>query len=153
MAPKRKSYTADFKLSVVQWAKLHGNRAAGREFSVAESSIREWRKSEGVLEQMPPRKRARRGLPPRWPQLEANLAKWVLALRDDNRSVSTVAIRLQAKVMAREMKIENFKGGSPNWVVKFMKRNKLSVRARTTAGQALPPEWEKKMDDFKTFVK
>jgi hypothetical protein len=34
------------KTDIIDYAKCIGNRAAGREFSVAESSIREWRKNE-----------------------------------------------------------------------------------------------------------
>ena len=36
-------------LDIIDYAKVIGNRAAGREFSVAESSIREWRKNEDKL--------------------------------------------------------------------------------------------------------
>ncbi|CAI2352485.1 unnamed protein product [Caenorhabditis sp. 36 PRJEB53466] len=41
-----KQYSVDEKLAIISHAKDHGNRAAGREFNVAESSIREWRKNE-----------------------------------------------------------------------------------------------------------
>ena len=36
-------------MEIIQYAKQNGNRAAGREFNVAESSIREWRKNEEKL--------------------------------------------------------------------------------------------------------
>lgn len=150
--PKRKSYTSDFKLTVITFAKEKGNRAAGREFSVDEKSIREWRKDEDNLASLHPRKRARRGRVAKWPNLEANLKQWILTQRQTNRSVSTVAIKLKARLMAAEMHITDFKGGV-NWVFKFMKRNGLSVRARTTVGQRLPDEWETKLKDFKEFVK
>jgi transposase-like protein len=39
---QRKSYTAQFKLEVVEVAKEKGNREAGRLFNVGESSVREW---------------------------------------------------------------------------------------------------------------
>jgi transposase-like protein len=39
---RRKSYTAQFKLEVVEVAKEKGNREAGRLFKVGESSVREW---------------------------------------------------------------------------------------------------------------
>ncbi|EFP00630.1 hypothetical protein CRE_21236 [Caenorhabditis remanei] len=44
-----KQYSIDEKLVIISHAKNHGNRAAGREFNVAESSIREWRKNENKL--------------------------------------------------------------------------------------------------------
>jgi len=40
----RKSYTAKFKLEVVEVAKEKGNREAGKLFDVGECSVREWRK-------------------------------------------------------------------------------------------------------------
>ena len=39
-----KSYTAAFKLILVQYTTKHSNREAGRKFGVAESSLRDWRK-------------------------------------------------------------------------------------------------------------
>lgn len=42
-------YSIEEKLTIISHAKNHGNRAAGREYNVAESSIREWRKNETKL--------------------------------------------------------------------------------------------------------
>ncbi|CAJ0582018.1 unnamed protein product, partial [Mesorhabditis spiculigera] len=44
-----KQYTIEEKLEIINFAKQSGNRAAGREYNVAESSIREWRKNEERL--------------------------------------------------------------------------------------------------------
>ncbi|CAB3396598.1 unnamed protein product [Caenorhabditis bovis] len=44
-----KQYSVQEKLEIIGFAKLSGNRAAGRQFNVAESSIREWRKNEKKL--------------------------------------------------------------------------------------------------------
>uniref|UniRef100_A0A0N4ZPF6 HTH CENPB-type domain-containing protein n=1 Tax=Parastrongyloides trichosuri TaxID=131310 RepID=A0A0N4ZPF6_PARTI len=46
---KLKIYSVQNKLDIIDYAKVIGNRAAGREFNVAESSIREWRKNEEKL--------------------------------------------------------------------------------------------------------
>jgi transposase-like protein len=46
---RRKSYTAMFKLEVVDFAKEKGNHEAARKFNVGETSIREWRKEEAVI--------------------------------------------------------------------------------------------------------
>jgi len=149
--PARQSYTSQYKLEVVGYAKEHGNRAAGRQYSVAESSVRDWRKAEATLQTLPPRKRARRGQTAKWPILEENLASWIRAQRDDGRAVSTVAIRLKSRQMAVDMQLNDFKGG-PSWIFKFMKRQNLSVRARTTVGQKLPDDWEQKTMNFREFV-
>jgi Zn ribbon nucleic-acid-binding protein len=45
----RKSYTAIFKLEVVDFAKEKGNPEAARKFNVGETSVREWRKEEVVM--------------------------------------------------------------------------------------------------------
>ena len=39
----RASYTAAFKLRLIVYAVSHGNRAAGRQFSIDESCVRRWR--------------------------------------------------------------------------------------------------------------
>ena len=150
--PKRKSYTADFKLDVIKFAKDHGNRAAGREYSGSEKNVHDWRLEEEELKKMNPRKRAHRGRKARWPNLEENLANWVRSQHDSNRAVSTVAIKLKARIIATEMNIVDFSGGSVNWIYKFMKWNNLAVRARTTVGQKLPDDWENKLAVFHTFV-
>jgi hypothetical protein len=46
---KLKIYGVEEKLDIIDYAKIIGNRAAGREYNVAESSIREWRKNEAKL--------------------------------------------------------------------------------------------------------
>ncbi|KAK6062249.1 hypothetical protein COOONC_00088 [Cooperia oncophora] len=48
LSPKQQ-YSVDEKLEIIEFAKGNGNRAAGREYNVAESSIREWRKNEEKL--------------------------------------------------------------------------------------------------------
>lgn len=104
------------------------------------------------LEEMNPRKPARRGHKPKWPELENNLAQWVKAQCENNCAVSTVAIKLKSTSMARKMKLHNFIGGV-NWVYKFMRRNNLSLRTRTTVGQHLPENWEEKVTNFQRFVR
>ena len=43
------SYTAGFKLEVIKYAKINGNRAAERGYGPAEKMIRDWRKQEELL--------------------------------------------------------------------------------------------------------
>jgi transposase-like protein len=45
----RKSYTAMFKLEVVDFAKEKGNCEAARKFNVVETGVQEWRK-EAVIQ-------------------------------------------------------------------------------------------------------
>ena len=61
MTKTRKSYAAAFKLQVVEYSKNNGNRAAGRNFSINEKQVREWRKEEDILQQTKRTKKANRG--------------------------------------------------------------------------------------------
>ena len=72
---KRSSYSANFKLKVIQFAKEHGNKAAAREFGPPPTSamIRRWRTEEEELSKLPRMKRAARGKSATWLNLEANL--------------------------------------------------------------------------------
>lgn len=149
---KRVSYTSELKLKIIEKAEEIGNREAGRIFNVDESNIRLWRKSKAKLQNMDRKRRADRRGHAAWPALENELHKWILNQRESGLSVSTVTIRRKARIIAREMNLENFKGGA-TWCYRFMKRKKLSVRARTTVGQELPENWEQKVEDFLNYVK
>jgi transposase-like protein len=149
---KRQSYTAEFKQSVVKHAEENGNREAGRIFEVDEKSVRQWRQKKDELSLTPRSKRARRSGITKWPKLEDELKQWINGQRESGRSVSTVMIRLKAQSLSKQLKCENFIGG-PSWCYRFMKRNGLSVRNRTTVGQALPDDWENKVSNFVDFIK
>ena len=100
---------------------------------------------------MNPNKRSRRSGKAYRPDLELELKNWIIEERAKGRRISTVIIRLKAKEMSEQKSILNFKG-SLNWCTRFMKRNHLSVRAVTSVGQSLPPNWEEKMAAFKLYV-
>lgn len=150
---KRRSYPAKFKLNAIKLAKVNGNRGAARELNVDEKRIREWRKQESVLKEMPREKRAqRRGPEAHWPDLENELCSWIENQRKNGRSLSTVLIRIKAKQMADEKGYDDFLGG-PSWCNRFFKRNGLTMRSRTTVGQKLPDDWQEKKASFLKFVK
>ena len=54
------------------------------------------------------------------------LEQWVVEQRAASRSVSTVTIRTKATALARNMNINEFRGG-PSWCFRFMKRRNLSI--------------------------
>jgi hypothetical protein len=47
---ERSSYSAGFKLKVIEYAEKHGNQAAGHEFSVTEFNVRYCRKQKLALQ-------------------------------------------------------------------------------------------------------
>ncbi|GFX02245.1 uncharacterized protein TNCV_138211 [Trichonephila clavipes] len=86
MKRKRVSYIADFKLNAVEKANEVGNREAARFFNVDESNIRLWRRNKTNFENCDRRKRADRRGKPHWPELEAQINKWILKERDDGKA-------------------------------------------------------------------
>ncbi|KAJ0000467.1 hypothetical protein NQD34_012309 [Periophthalmus magnuspinnatus] len=154
MPLKRKSYPADYKLQVVEYAAKNGNRAAERKFRVNEKLVRNWRKAEVNLISMKKTKKANRGLKARWPELEEQLHKWVLEQRTAGTGFSTAQLGVQAQVIAKEMNINGFTGGR-SWCTRFMQRNSLSIRPRTTMykmSQKVSTEFQDKLHTFHEFL-
>lgn len=147
----RKAYDASFKLQAIELAIKDGNRAAARQLGINESMVRRWRRQREELSQCKKTRKAFRGCKSRWPDLENTLEDWVNTQRADGRGISTVQIRLKAKTIAREMLIGEFTGG-PSWCLRFMRRKGLSIRARTTLCQQLPPDYEEKIASFRQFI-
>lgn len=147
----RRSYTADFKLKVLKYAETHGTKAAAAEYECLERSIRQWKNLKPKLEGCKRTRRAFRGPGAKWKELESRLKIWVVEKRSKNRQVSTIMIRRQAKLLAQEMMYDDFYGGE-SWCFKFMRRNGLVVRSRTSVGQKLPEDYQVKISEFRTFV-
>ena len=61
---------------------------------------------------MNPNRKALRGGNAKYPELETKLHEWVLIQRGQELQVSVIRIRLQAHVIAKEMKIKGFVGSS-----------------------------------------
>ncbi|KAK6317614.1 hypothetical protein J4Q44_G00130140 [Coregonus suidteri] len=121
-------------------------------FNINESMVRKWRKQEDDLRQVKKTKQSFRGNKARWPQLEDKLEQWVVEQRAASRSVSTVTIRMKATALARDMTIDEFRGG-PSWCFRFMKRRNLSIRTRTTVSQQLPKDYQEKLVTFRAYCK
>ncbi|KAF4803681.1 hypothetical protein TURU_013894 [Turdus rufiventris] len=129
------AYDADFKL-----------KAISREFSINKSVVHRWRKQEDELHLTRKTKKSFHGRKARWPGLEDGLHLWISEQRAAGRSLSTVTIRIQAKTIANELHIEEFKAG-PSWCFCFMKRQ-LSICTRTTVSQQLLADYEEKLATF-----
>jgi transposase-like protein len=85
---KRSCYSASFKLKVIDFAEKHGNRAAGREFSVTEFNVRDWRKQKLALQNTYKWRKAFRGPKSgKFPELDDELLEYVLDLRKDGCGV------------------------------------------------------------------
>ena len=114
MGQVRISFTAKEKLRVVAYAEAHGNRAAGREFSVNESNVRLWRNQKDRLKQMPKTKMANRGSAVHYPEIEADLLKWVTDRRLQGYGISTTELRLKGLHVAKQRDETQFRASVDN---------------------------------------
>ncbi|KAF4791822.1 hypothetical protein TURU_127063 [Turdus rufiventris] len=151
-AERRLPHNAEFKLKAIDYAKEHGNRPAAREFSINECMVRRWRQQEDELRLTRKTKKSFRDHKARWPGLEDRLYRWISEQRAGGRNLFTVAIWIQAKAIANQLHIEEFKAGA-SWCFRFMKRWQLSVRTRTTVCQQLPADYEEKLVTFRSYCK
>ena len=150
---RRQAYTAGEKLAVVKYAEAHGNRAASRHFDgINEANIRLWRKQKERLQQMPRTKSANRGRQSAYPELEAKLLEWITDRRQQGIGISVIEVRLKAKQLAGEMAQASSFKASYGWARRFMERNDLSVRRRTTLAQRIPDDHASKVAEFQQFV-
>ena len=128
---KRLSYTIEFKLKVVNFAKEHGNRAAARVFGEPPTAkmIREWRKQEQQLQTVKKGKSNLRCPAPHWPELEEELKEWVINERDLGKFISTKMIIQEARRLG-ELRGKTGFSGTEGWCYRFMKRHGLSMYTR-----------------------
>ena len=151
---KRQSYTVSDKLRIINFVEQHGNRAAEREFGVSESNVRLWRRTKENLQKMPRLKRANRGKKAAWPELEKDLLDWITEKRNNGLAILPSLVRMQALEMAKNEKYGiqagQFKARN-HWCQRFMKRNGLSLRQKTTLAQWLPEDYEEKIVQFHRF--
>jgi len=152
MGRVRQSYTAKEKLDVVKYAETHGNRAAGREFNVGESSVREWRKNKSSLLKLPRSKQAQLGSSAHYPDVEKQLLAWVEKRRDSGIAVSTVELRMEARRLASLSESTNDFKVSVRWAHGFLRRHHLSIRRRTHIAQKLPSDFEDKLIEFQRYI-
>lgn len=138
--PKRTSYTAAFKLKVLEYAEQHGKRAAGRHFGVDESNVRLWEKKKHIYQAIPESKKAIRGKAAFYPELEEELKGWIYQQSANGIAVSLKQLRVQAKVLMNEKDSENDFKASHNWCLRFMNRHRspLSVHLRDDVAEKLP---------------
>ncbi|OWY99912.1 hypothetical protein PHMEG_00029005 [Phytophthora megakarya] len=68
---------------------------------------------------------------------EASIVQWVNILRKDGVPISSSMLRLKGKEVAEDLQIADFQG-SWHWEKGFLRRHRLSFRARTRQGQLTP---------------
>ena len=144
---KLKSYDAKFKLGVITFAEVHGNREASRRFGVGESSVRDWRKQKEKLALVPAKSQRLPGgrRKAHAPDMEEELIAWIDSQRSGHLRVTRSSIQRKALELYHG---EGDFSASRGWIEKFLKRNGFSLRRRTTVSQRLPQDLIPKVSSF-----
>ena len=132
----KRAFSLDYKLLVLEEAKLSNNRQIARNHGIDESVIRRWRKDEMKIreacdrQRTNPSKRLRLGGAGRKVQnkgLEESLFAWVIAQQSDQKEVTPKGLKEKAKELSEN---DQF-CASNGWCQNFMKRYGLSYDAKT----------------------
>ena len=150
MGKTRASYTAAFKLNVVNYARTaSSNRETADHFGISEKLVRDWKKAEEKLKGVhKTRKRTGTTRVANDHVLEDNLLTWFKAARADGHVVCGRALQLQALRIKGQ---SSFKASS-GWLARFKFRHSLSTRRGTSIGQKLPKDSEEKTVSFHRFI-
>ena len=146
-----KKYNLSFKKEVIAYAEINGNRPASTRLLVDERRIREWRATksniEGMLGTTAKAKQTSRlgggGRKPLSAKLEDVMLEWIESRRSRGLRVSCKLIKKKAEITHGHMTENNlvdvgdFKA-SRGWLCRFMKRNGLSLRRKTSIAQQDP---------------
>ena len=88
---------------------------------------------------------------PLWPEIEEQIKTWVGNERSTRRIISTKRIRNEARILVNEKGIQNFIE-TEGWCYRFMKREVLSRRIKTSIAQRIPANYDDKIVKFHKFV-
>ena len=79
-------------------------------------------------------------------EVNEELMEWILIRRDMHQPVGRDMIKIKARQLVKPYN-PRFTA-STGWLHKFMLRNGLSLRSRTSVSQKLPPQLERKIEYF-----
>ena len=148
----RAAYTVEKKQQVVKYAKVHSIYQASKHFHISPGTIGPWMKIDFSKENTLLFRVAGSGRKLSYPiEKEERLVAWVLEQRDLHLAVTIQHIIDQA-ILTIQPSTPSFQG-TRGWVQKFMRRNNLSLRAKTSIAQKLPAALEEKMAAFLRSVR
>jgi len=112
MASKTKrSFTASFKLKVVEVAEQKGKHLAAKAFNVDRRRVQEWCRDKTRLQDAPKsgKRKSGGGRPLRYPDIDLSLMRWLkerreCKVRETGKSLRYEALRLHAKMGISRLK-------------------------------------------------
>lgn len=152
-----RSFTISFKLKAVDVAEKTNKSNAAKEFNVDVKRIREWCKQKDQLLAKVSIKQSKKkclsgaGRKPLNADMEDVLLEWITDLRSRNLRVSRRMIMDHARLTFSQSS-PGFKA-SRGWLQKFMKRQGLSLRRKTTVCQSTPEDYIPKLISFILYMR
>jgi hypothetical protein len=150
----RRAFTIQKKLDAIELASKTSRANAAKVLSVDPKRIREWCKLKEKF--LRASKKAKRleggGRNVIHDAMEDKLVRWISAQRSKSLRVSRKMIQSEARRIVQEDDSSSTFIASYGWLRKFLKRNRLSLRKRTTVAQKTPEHVKQKIIDFLAFV-
>ena len=140
---KLKSYTREFKLSLIKWHEEHGNIVSGTadKFSIDRKRVREWVKQKTEIEKMKTSSRKNKsGRKAAFPLAENELHSDFLKLRQEGQAVKSWWFKSRAKQLVKQHYPNKTFSCSDRWLRLFFKRKRISLRRKTHTSQRIPEE-------------
>ncbi len=149
---KYRHYTVSEKISILEEAALHGVRVISRLYKIPVSTLVTWKKQDFKQQRTPGGRLPGGGRKtPYGEGVDARILQWVLEQREQHLPVTSECIMAYALTVIQP-KFPDFQA-SKGWLQNFMRRNDLSLRAKTSLSQKLPADLEDKITSFHKFVK
>ena len=129
---KVRSYTIDFKLAVVDFAKNHNNCATARHFGIDKKQVRNWSRQEQELRRVENADVRRtlkgKGRKLQYPMVDTMLLSWLVEQEAEGVFVTEKVLKLKASELHRNMDKgdRNFKA-STGWLKSFCRRYNVAV--------------------------
>jgi hypothetical protein len=147
---KRKQYSLSFKLKVISYYELNKSLSqAAKEYIVDRKTIRKWIASKESIKKTNVKTRRkkvqRQSTQVEHPEMEAELYRWIKSVRADGGCIDGKAIKRRAlRILASGKPFL----ASNGWLLKFLKRRRLSLRRITTKGRKPPQDMPKIIKRF-----
>ena len=145
----RKSYTREYKLSVVAWYRQHNLYATSKKFSLNTKTILRWAAVESEI------KKSKKGskhmmhtAKGEHHEMEAALYQEYKKLRRKGLKVKGYWFKFRARQLLTEMNPETSFKFSDGWFAAFKTRHKISLQRRTNASQKAPDDKVKAIQSF-----
>ena len=161
---KRRSYTIETKLAVLDYFKMNSIEKNAKHFKVDPKTVRDWRKQREELENLKSisssnakQKRLEGGgVKVHSEELETRLCTWILNQRDKRLCVSQKMVQTEALKLFKELdegdSNKEFKA-SDGWLQQFFKRNEFVLCRRTTISQKAPVDITEKIVNFILYLR